>query len=457
MQKITVYIILTLLISLGFIFPLSTAQVTGTGWVSISSNPSGARVLIDGNEIGYTPVSQYRLSATEHLYSVLKDGYTPAQKSFSVTAGQTTTLNIELVPLSGPTTRTTIPTIPTTITIPPTTPVPSAGSIYATTSPSGASIYLNGVFQGNSPINIPNLAPRTYSVLARLEGYSDYASSVTVYSGQQSNFYAQMQQSPIHRDYGYISISSSPSGAAIYVDGTYKGITPVTVTEFPGNHAVSLQLSGYNTYSQNVYVTAQTTQYISASLSPVSQGGSIRVSSSPGVANVYLDNTYRGQTDSSGNLVISNIPSGTYSVKVSKSRYTDQTFSVQVRNGQESYVEAHLSYIGPTVAPTTPPAQSGSLSVSSTPSGAQAFIDNVFRGYTPSTYDGLPVGMHSLTLKLSGYEDFVTTVQINPGSTATVQASLSPASTPTQSAPWPMLGICAMIAAGCILIRRKSQ
>ena len=456
MPKIYTIILISLILTLGLcIFP-SCAQEGGTGWVSIYSVPSGAQLLIDGNQVGYTPLDQYRLSTGAHMYTLLLDGYTPAQQSFSVKSGETTTLTVNLVPLSGPTTRTTVTTMPTTITARPTTPVPSAGSIYATTSPSGASIYLNGVFQGYSPLLMPNLAPRTYTVLARLEGYSDYASSVTVYSGQQSQFFAQLQASPIHRDYGYISVSSSPSGAQVYVDGTYRGITPTTVTEYPGNHPVIVKLSGYYDYSQTIYVTTGTTQYVSASLSPVTQSGSIGIFSQPGGANVYLDGTYRGQTDSSGNLVISSLPAGTYSVKITKPQYSDAVYSVQVRQGQESYVQAYLSPLSPTTTPTSPPAQTGSLSVTSSPSGAQVFIDNVYRGYSPSTYDDLSTGMHTLTLKLAGYQDYSTMVQIDQGSTATVQASLSPAPTPTQSATWPVLSLLAILIPGFILFRRKS-
>ncbi|HOP67296.1 MAG TPA: PEGA domain-containing protein [Methanoregulaceae archaeon] len=446
-------ILVSLFISLGLCVTCSCAQETGL--VNIFSAPSGARVLIDGTQVGTTPLSQYRLSTGAHMYSLLKDGYSPAQQSFSVSSGETTTISINLVPLSRPTTWTTATTPPTTLTIRPTTPVPSAGSIYATTSPSGAAIYVNGLFEGYSPVLVENLAPRTYTVLARLEGYSDYARSVTVYQNSRSDFSAQLQPSPIHKDYGYISVSSSPSGAQLYVDGSYRGITPATVTEYPGNHPVVVKLAGYYDYSQTIYVTAGATQRVSATLSPVTQSGSVRVSSWPADANVYLDGSFRGQTDSSGNLVISNLPAGVYSVKVSKPAYQDAVYSVQVRQGQQSQVQASLSPISPTGTPTPTPAQQGSLSVTSNPSGAQVYIDNLFRGYTPSTYADLATGMHTLTLKLSGYEDYSTTFQISQGSTATVQASLSPAPTPTKSAPGPLAGLLAILISGYILAGRK--
>lgn len=457
MRKIQSIVLIPLILSLGFFVACSCAQEDTYGWVSVSSTPLGAKLLIDGKQVGYTPVDQYRLHTGSYMYTLILDGYTPVQRTFSVKAGETTSLTVKLAPLSQTTTRTTLTTRPTTVTTRPTTPIPSAGSIYASTSPSGASIYVNGIFEGYSPLLIPDLAPRTYTVRAHLDGYHDYAGSVRVNSNQRSEFYANLQKTPIHKDHGYISVSSSPSGAQLYVDGTYRGTTPATVTEYPGSHPVVLKLSGYHDYSQTVSVTAGATNYISTVLSPVTRSGYIKIYSQPGDANIYLDGTYRGQTDSYGNLIISNLPAGTYQVKATKPQYSDAVYPVLVTQGQESYVQVYLAPISPTITPTSPPEQSGSLSVTSTPAGAQVFIDNTFRGYTPSTYDNLVVGMHALSLKLSGYHDYSTNVQINQGSTATVNAALSPEPTPTRGGMLPATGLLALLCIAYGLCRRENS
>ncbi|MDG6256038.1 MAG: PEGA domain-containing protein [Methanomicrobiaceae archaeon] len=57
--------------------------------------------------------------------------------------------------------------------------------------------------------------------------------------------------------YGSIDVSSSPWGAEVYVDGLYKGKTPVTVRNVPaGTHEVILSKSGYADATQEVTVTA---------------------------------------------------------------------------------------------------------------------------------------------------------------------------------------------------------
>lgn len=451
-------LLLFLLLSL---IPAVSGQESGaeTGYVTFITTPPGAKIVVEDTTIGTTPLADQPFPPGTYLYTLLKDGYVPVQTSFDLKAGQRLTVSKTLQPLS-PTPPSTIPTtIPTTR--PTTPPPPGLGSIAATTSPAGASIFLNGQFQGYAPLVIPNLQPRTYTVLARLEGYSDYAASVMVSSNTQARFDAVLEPSPIHRDYGYISVSSSPSGARVSIDGTYRGITPATITEYPGSHTVLVQMSGYSDYSQQVYVTADTTQFVTATLSPVPpvSSGSLLVVSSPPVANVYLDGNYRGQTDSGGSLVISNLAPRSYQVEVSKSRYYDYTAAVTVYQGQQAYVQATLVPVSPTVIPTTSPVPggTGSLSISSSPSGAQVYIDNVFRGYTPSVYDGLAQGMHSVTLKNPGYVDFQAQFQVAAGQTTNLAATLTPAGTPTQSGLTEPVLAAGLLAAGILALFRRNK
>ena len=45
---------------------------------------------------------------------------------------------------------------------------------------------------------------------------------------------------------GSVSITSSPAGAKVWLDGSYKGLTPLTLREIPvGSHVVTLMKQGY--------------------------------------------------------------------------------------------------------------------------------------------------------------------------------------------------------------------
>ena len=56
-------------------------------------------------------------------------------------------------------------------------------------------------------------------------------------------------------EYGYIVITSQPSGAEVYIDDTYKGHTACTIKLPIGAHVVSLKMSGYLQWAATVNVS----------------------------------------------------------------------------------------------------------------------------------------------------------------------------------------------------------
>jgi hypothetical protein len=75
---------------------------------------------------------------------------------------------------------------------------------------------------------------------------------------------------PLLEKTGSIKISSSPSGAEVYLDNEYHGTTPNTISAVPaGNHTVEIRDRGYKTWFQNITVTSGSTASVSPSLVPV--------------------------------------------------------------------------------------------------------------------------------------------------------------------------------------------
>ena len=80
------------------------------------------------------------------------------------------------------------------------------------------------------------------------------------------SYTAQLPSTPIPST-GTIAISSTPSGASIYLDGLYKGTTPKVLNDITqGSHDVKLTLSGYNDWSDLSYAAAGGTSYLKADL-----------------------------------------------------------------------------------------------------------------------------------------------------------------------------------------------
>ncbi|MDD1654868.1 MAG: PEGA domain-containing protein, partial [Methanomicrobiales archaeon] len=172
---------------------------------------------------------------------------------------------------------------------------------------------------------------------------------------------------------GYFSLNSIPSGADVVFDGIFQGETPVVVTvSTTGNavHDISMTLAGYQPWSSTYQGNPKAGQTIpiTATLIPSVDVGSISVTSSPSGATAVLDDTKSATTPTT----FSDVTVGTHTISVYKDGYQDFYTAVNVQKGVTAQVSATLSS---TVAV-------GSLSVSSSPSGATVYLDQIYRGVT---------------------------------------------------------------------------
>jgi Zn-dependent protease len=72
---------------------------------------------------------------------------------------------------------------------------------------------------------------------------------------------------------GTLAAGSVPSGASVYIDGTLKGTTPLTLRSVPaGVHDVTFTMPGYTDYTTKVTVTAGTVAKVVGTLTPVTPG-----------------------------------------------------------------------------------------------------------------------------------------------------------------------------------------
>ena len=415
-----------------------------TGYFDIYVNVNGATVKVNGKVEGTTPpnpvVAEVYSTGAPATITVSATGYvTWSQTPGNPPANQHVTINANLVPIV-----TTAPTVP---------PV-NNGAIYAQSYPAGAAIYMNGILQGNAPMTIPNLPPNSYAMRASLSGYTTDNTVINVYAGQTAYYSPTLQPSP-SRNTGTIYVISNPSYASVYVDGTgnYYGKTPITLTLYPGSHTILLKLSGYNDYSTSVWVNGGQAQNLPVSLTPAIFG-SVLITSMPG-ASVYMDSILKGNIGPDGSLTLQSVPSGNHIFKVSATGYNDWINTVYIQPNYQNRITATLTPIGPS---PTPFQSTGGLNIVSSPPGAETFVDNLYRGYTPATLTDLYPGQHSVMLKYTGYVDYSTTVTVNSGQTTPVAITMSPAPTPTpKSASSPavmIVGLCAIIGTVMILRRR---
>jgi hypothetical protein len=72
---------------------------------------------------------------------------------------------------------------------------------------------------------------------------------------------------PISKEYGNLSITSSPGGAQVFCNGQWKGFTPMVISHLePNEYQIELKLSGYNFQTHNILINAGSTTSINANL-----------------------------------------------------------------------------------------------------------------------------------------------------------------------------------------------
>jgi hypothetical protein len=379
-----------------------------TGEISVSSVPTGAKIYLDGTDTGLiTPNTKTGVSPGSHTVRCNLTGYTDNSQSVTVTAGVTIPVSLTLTPVSQPS--------------------PTTGEISVSSVPTGAKIYLDGTDTGLiTPNTKTGVSPGSHTIRCSLADYTDNSQTVTVTAGV--TIPVTLTLTPVSQPptTGAISVSSVPTGAKIYLDGTDTGlITPNTKTGVsPGSHTIRCSLADYTDNSQTVTVTAGVTIPVSLTLTPVSQPspttGEISVSSVPTSATVFLDGVNTGHVTST---TLTGITPGLHTLLIKLSGYVDASQPVTVTVGQTT--QATLTLIPTMPVPTGP---TGQVYFSTTPQGATIFIDGAPANSVTPTIMAVSVGTHQAVFKLAGYNDLQAGFVAQMSSMTSVSRRLSPGS-----------------------------
>ena len=309
------------------------SPVAQTGNIYVNSNPSGASaVLDDGYDQLTTPGTFNAVPVGWHEIQVSKSGYQVYSTGVEVRSGETSNVYATLVQTT------------------------QYGSLSVSSNPTGASLYVDTIYQGVTNQVVSNLAVGSHTVTLKKSGYQDYSQSATVNNAQTT--YLSITLSPISSPTtGDLDVSSTPSGASVYLNGAYKGETrssgPLYITGLsPGAYSTVLKKSGYNDYSTTANIVAGSTAKISAVLQPASvkpTTASAEIYSQPSGADIYINNAYKGVTP----LSLENIPidaTKTYTIELRMEGYKSYTDSGSISPGQTVVINAALT---PLAQPTT--------------------------------------------------------------------------------------------------------
>ena len=149
---------------------------------------------------------------------------------------------------------------------------------------------------------------------------------------------------------GALEVSSSPSGASLYLYNEYEGKTPssgylIKSNMNPGEYPLRLNLSGYYDYVIDVKIPRNKIVTVDAVLWPLSgdqttvDTGNLTIKSNPSKADVLLDDDYKGITP----LNLKDVSKGSHNLVVKKDGYSDYSDNISVVPHQTTVISANLT------------------------------------------------------------------------------------------------------------------
>ncbi len=107
-----------------------------------------------------------------------------------------------------------------------------------------------GRYRGRTPFRV-RMEPGRYSIMVSAPGYNTFRGKVTILRGRKTQ-YVNISLTPLLVRVR-INVTNAER-ARVYVDGRYKGHTPVLVKLKPGMHSVRIEAEGFMSLSTNINV-----------------------------------------------------------------------------------------------------------------------------------------------------------------------------------------------------------
>jgi hypothetical protein len=228
---------------------------------------------------------------------------------------------------------------------------------------------------------------------------------------------------------GSLRIESDPPGAEVRLNGTTKGMTPLSLSMPAGSYSLTVQ-HGSNIKELPVSVTngATTIHHITWADTPTptaagAEIGNLSVTTDPAGSEVMVDGQVRGVAP----ITLRDLPVGQHRVVV-RADGTTHTRTVQIEAG----ATASLFFGGSTQAAAVP----GSIAIAS-PVPVQVFEDKRLIGSSDMDRILLPAGEHVIELVADavGYRA-TRTVNVTAGQTAALAVDLPQAPLNINAIPW---------------------
>ena len=189
--------------------------------VTIESKPAGARVAVDGQDVGVTPVTT-ELDAGSHTVSLTAAGFRPWETTIQVQANKPQKIG------------------PVELGLP-------DGTLTIRSAPPGADVAIAGRYRGRTPLTV-GLAPGVeHELLVTHAGYEPGRRVVPIKAGERSG--VEVALKPI---LGEVTVQGEPADARLFVDGEARGPANQTLSLPSTELTLEVRREGFETFTTKV-------------------------------------------------------------------------------------------------------------------------------------------------------------------------------------------------------------
>jgi len=233
---------------------------------------TGARIVLDGVDIGITPLTDAEIPPGSYELQVHQDRYLVHQETIEVEgrlAAQA--LSVELAP--------------------------AWADISFSTQPAGADIIANGELLGVTPATLA-LIQGAYDITLKRTGFKAWQDDVQVTAGEDQ----ALPPVALEAADGLVFIRSEPGNANVTINGEYRGQTPLEVSLPPEQqHEIRLFRTGFNTAVRRITTSAEQESEFTIALDPVTS--LVRIIAEPADAQLFVDGELKGAANQTVELI----------------------------------------------------------------------------------------------------------------------------------------------------------
>jgi hypothetical protein len=203
------------------------------------------------------------------------------------------------------------------------------GKVRIASEPSGAAIWVNGKEEGFTPRTL-TLPEGTYQVRLEKNGFLAQENMITVFRGKKESHKITLQARP-----GDVMVSSTPSGAAVFLEDRRIGETPLELKNMqPGEYTLLFRKPGFDDIKEKITVISGKKESVDIKL--MTYLGSLELYVKPAGVSVTLDGRSIGEIEpdeaatGAKPMLLENLKTGTHKLKLSHPHATPQEVSYEV-------------------------------------------------------------------------------------------------------------------------------